>query len=721
MQRSVSFIYILLSIVLLSLFAYPVMAQEKVKLSTEVVTIDGKKFYLHKVNKGETLYSICKAYNVQSKLVAEENPEVFDGLSIGQEIKIPIIKNQNSSADEIASADAFNYHIVSGKETLYSISKEYGVTIDQIYKYNPDVKNGLKKGETIRIPKVEKENAVPVTAEDNRYIYHTVEKKETLYSLSKKYNVTLEEIYELNPEAKDGLKKDQILRIPKKSSPQPSLDKNYRYHIVQKDETLYSLSKKYDVSIQQIEYDNPQIVGRALKIGEELRFKIPSAAFNDENFQSDSLKITILDHQDTLSVVDTMKAPCDSFKYEFYRKPYNIGLLLPFSYDEKDVFMEEQKLEGDKFDPKPKIFIEFYQGVLLALDSLKSQGINVNLFVFDTRYDSATTMKIVDSENFRKLDLAIGPLNKEMVPIVAERAKRDSIYLVLPFSTETEILQDNPFCFQVKPSKATQIQAAGKYFGNYEQLKVLIAMHGDSKELKYCEAFESEYRNSFSGKFGPERKVGIVTKSVEEDGTSSIGGHISADSINLVILPVSGTDEMPFIVNKITELNKLTKRQNLVLLGNPEWCYHESIELDYLHNLRMHLFTPYYIDFEDDKVKDFIKKYRHYFKAEPLPYKNTCTNCNAKNSTYFSFAGFDIMYFFTNALFQSGPDFRFCLEPSNLLQSPFRFERLNETSGFENKGVYLIRYEKYFDLVKMDPENFTEEQMNIDFRDKDPK
>ena len=161
--------------------------------SLEVHVVNGKNYYIHIVEKGESLYAIHKKYDVPQSVIKKENPSVLDGLSIGEKIFIPV-KNEVASA----SVDG-NYinHTVLKKQTLYSIARIYKVKQKAIVAANPGVKHHLKEGQIIKIPvkSIKKEPQQKTDTLTGKYLTHQVLKGETLYSLSKQYNTTVDSIH----------------------------------------------------------------------------------------------------------------------------------------------------------------------------------------------------------------------------------------------------------------------------------------------------------------------------------------------------------------------------------------------------------------------------------------------------------------------------------------------------------------------------------------------
>lgn len=180
------------------------------------------KVITHDVIAKETLYGIEKKYNVSDEDLKKANPFlVTDGLQIGQVLIIP---SKNISAKNTVVQDKVVYHEVLPKETKYSISRQYGITIEELEKRNPDVVANLPIGYRLII----KGDPSKITNEDvsqkegvnqnpsvvSNYIIHEVKPKETLYSLSKMFNVSQEGLVELNPDLKNGVGIGMLLRVP---------------------------------------------------------------------------------------------------------------------------------------------------------------------------------------------------------------------------------------------------------------------------------------------------------------------------------------------------------------------------------------------------------------------------------------------------------------------------------------------------------------------------
>ena len=151
---------LLYAFLLLSCFSF---SQEK---SKEIKTISGKKYYIHKVDKGQSLYAISKTYSIDINVILAENDDTFSGLRNGQELKIPVSGAattiqpiHGSPIDTIRYA----YHKVAKKETIFSICKQYNITDAQLNQWNPSiVTSGIKFGQMLIV--AEKKKVLTATA-----------------------------------------------------------------------------------------------------------------------------------------------------------------------------------------------------------------------------------------------------------------------------------------------------------------------------------------------------------------------------------------------------------------------------------------------------------------------------------------------------------------------------------------------------------------------------
>ncbi len=190
-------------------------------IDSKKIQLDGKEFYLHVVQKGEGLYRISVNYGVSMNEILKANPDINEQLQLGQIVRIPIISGRNSDDYEMEQSRAHIYHTVEKGQTAYFIARKYDVTLEQLYQYNPGIENGLVSGTILKIPST---------------------------SISKKPSIILQPHEKVQQESAKYIK-----------------------HIVQPKETLYSISKQYTTTIESIINENPALRNGILAIGAEIR------------------------------------------------------------------------------------------------------------------------------------------------------------------------------------------------------------------------------------------------------------------------------------------------------------------------------------------------------------------------------------------------------------------------------------------------------------------
>ena len=129
--------------------------------SNNKINIDGTSVYIHKVEQGQTLYAISKAYNVLITDIESSNDSLKNGLKAGMELRIPVLSDKKSKAISLDHSGKFILHKVEKKQTLYAISKKYNLSSEDIQKANPEIAEGLKEGMVIKIPQKEIKTVEP--------------------------------------------------------------------------------------------------------------------------------------------------------------------------------------------------------------------------------------------------------------------------------------------------------------------------------------------------------------------------------------------------------------------------------------------------------------------------------------------------------------------------------------------------------------------------------
>lgn len=208
--------------------AWPVLAaccllQPLASWSQEIRTIDGKKFTVHAVQQGQTLFAISRVHAVPVDELLKANPDAKEGLRIGQELLIPqaaVVKKEARNAPDLLK-DGELKHTAAKKETLFGIARKYGLDINDLLERNPELTGGLREGMDVIIPvKAASASADPALrpAEPTHLIDHVVQPGETLFSLGQRYSVKPEDILVANNGLPEGLKAGSTIRVPKRGA-----------------------------------------------------------------------------------------------------------------------------------------------------------------------------------------------------------------------------------------------------------------------------------------------------------------------------------------------------------------------------------------------------------------------------------------------------------------------------------------------------------------------
>jgi LysM repeat protein len=661
MSRKIFTTRILSTISILFLFislTIPISAQDKT--SGETVLIGGKKYTLYMALPGESPSSIARKFEITLEELYKANPEVKEKLNSGQTVKIPVLTKeaaqvtvsglQNNENDD----HLFSFHSVRRKETVFSIAQKNNITSEDIYQYNPQARDGIKAGDVLKIPKPQTAESKPLATvpETPNQIKHVVKRKETLTSIAKQYNTTEEEILKSNPAIKGSVSKGTVLIIAEHTAPalvkeeQKGVQKYSKYQITGGD-NYYQLEKRFGITKEELDKLNP-ILKDGLNIGMIINIPINESA-DANNLKSNAIQ------------------PNTSSEITFYNqhKAFEIGLFLPFCQNLNDSTRIVQRTAS---------FLEFYSGVLLATEKLTKAGLKTKLFVYDTYQDNKVVEKLVKKPEFLSLDLIIGPVYPENQKVVAELSGKNHIPMISPLSSDSRFALITPDYYQINPGKKLRITGTADYIADhYSDQNIIVLNHGTSSGASKI------ILDRLNQRLGAEkfRQYNILA-----GGTSGLEEMLKSDKENIIVL-AEGSEANVSV--SMTRLNTISKSNKITVVGLQEYTKMQSIDIEHMHNTRLHFLAPYFIDYESSKVNSFIEKYRLAYGSEP---------------TQYSFQGYDIaMHFFTSlGLYgKNFPDTK-QIPKIDLLQTTFSFQQLSDFGGYINNTFNIIEYTDNYEV-----------------------
>lgn len=531
-------------------------------------------------------------------------------------------------------------HIVLERQTLYSISKAYGVSIDDIYRFNPSVKeNGLKKNSIIIIPSADalkSESKVSVTQQDTA---RTVKP-------------------EVRPLVKD--EKKTAARPEKPAAPKKTV------HIVKWYEDLDVIAGQYGVTVEELMAANG-LTGRKLKKRQKLvipapgEVKVEAIAEVLPEEKKDTVAATVAAKaEEVQAAVEEVTVPVK--EYHPVNK-VNAAIILPFT--------------NAKGEPSRQNF-DFYSGALLAVYDLAEEGIDINLTVHDIMDKNS----VYNAEMINSNDVVIGPVSTaDLTKLFFTTGGKGNIVSPL-----------DPRAGKLTASYQTLIQAPAPHAAQYQDLV---------KWMK--EDFRTGDKAILITEKGT-RQSGIISQMKEaldssalayetfsysilegRDVTEPLTRMMSTEGANRVLI---ASESEAFVNDVVRNINLLIYNNlDLVLYAPSKIRSFETIEVENFHNASMHVSLSYYIDYNSAEVKEFLLKYRALYNTEP---------------NQFAFQGYDVTRYFIELCSKYGKDWMEMLEQSDkeMLQSTFRF-RKEEGGGYTNSGIQRIVYDNGYSVIKV--------------------
>ncbi len=566
-------------------------------------------------------------------------------------------KSEKSQSIVFIEGQKFYVHNVGAKETFYSLGKLYEVSQDDIVKYNPHTAEGLKAGQVIKIPFTE---AQPVSKrrESKLFDRHTVISGETAYSIARTYAIPLNTLIEDNPDLDiTHLPLGRQILIRKKSVGESStaqtseelqqyrqaissIDTTMEFHIVKPGETLYSLARKYGVDQQQI---------------------------IDNNLISDGLKANMLlripkytDSTVSAPTADTV-APANIFSPRPPRiltgkSVPNIAVMLPM----------------ENVGKNDKNFKEFYQGVLLALEDFKSEGISTSVKLFNTARSEQKVNAIVTSDSFSDIDLIIGPVYSEEASPAIRYAEAYGIPIVSPLA---DIKAQSHNLYQLAPGADTKYDKLADLLTAASNI-VLISSSDDNRE------FSSEISRAIKAPYSRYNY-----NSATDQGR--IANIIDWNRPNVFII-LSDTElgvdrALAGISSAYNNISSRTSRQaDIHVIGNSKWARYNSLDKNLYFKLNVHYVSSYHADRTSDRVLDFDKRYITAFDNLPSLY---------------AYRGYDAAKIFVGQLMNGEYDFN---TPSTRefrpLVVPYRFASTSENPSHNNTEWVVVHYKNDYTI-----------------------
>jgi LysM repeat protein len=477
------------------------------------------------------------------------------------------------------------------------------------------------------------------------YRKHKVVQGETITQIAHKYNCTPSEIFNLNPDAQSGIQPDAVLIIPN-SKTTVSVN-NSNSHLVSAKETLYSISKLYSVSIEELQNANALLLSEGLKIGQNLAIPNKSGI----KLNSPSVNKPLVNKP----LIALTKSTTNNPKELVFLLPFNIAKI-----ESDTINTIPSKLKKDKF---LNMTLDFYSGVMMAIDSAKTIGLNIDIKIYDSEETKNTSSipSLIQQNKFKKANAIIGPFYQLNIDKLSQSLGNNSIPILSPLSKETGKSSSN--IYQSMPTnedcKAAMINYIFKNNGN------LIALI-DSKKANLKDYLKS---NNYKNKIVGLTPTGLVVR-------DSLRKLLVKNKINYIILDSQKTGFILAATNAMISLMTDYQLQMVILEPNPTLDFYE-IDLNRLVKLKM-MYPSIVRENLSPEAEIFRNKYKKINKIFP---------------NQFAIRGFDLAFDTMMRLSQM-EDFKTVSEnyATEQIENRFNYSK-NSLDTYSNKGIYILNYE----------------------------
>ena len=421
-------------------------------------------------------------------------------------------------------------------------------------------------------------------------------------------------------------------------------------HKVKKKETIFGISRNYGITIEELIQANPEMKTPGYELKKGMLLNIPYSAAEIQAAEAEKAKQTVA----TRKTEETARVASDDVK----NREIRLGVMLPL-----------HNINGDG-----RRMTEYYRGVLMACDSLKKQGISIDVHAWNTAEDGNIN-KVLEDPAAAKCDLIIGPLYSKQMDALSAFVTKHDIRLVIPFSINAPQLTTNRNIFQVYQSQTDQNEAIFvRFIERFKDYHTVVIDCNDSTSKKG--SFTFGLRRQME-----QRGMDVVVTNLKSN-ESNFSKAFSRTKPNVVILNTGRSQELGVAFSKINGLKANSPELDITMFGYTDWLLYTRTHLENFYKYNTFIPSVFYYNPLSAGTQRFEQKYRQNFRSD------------MQNSLpRFAITGFDHAYFFLKGLHKYGKSFNgaegmFGYPP---IQTPLKFERYGN-GGLRNKALLFVHY-----------------------------
>lgn len=354
---------------------------------------------------------------------------------------------------------------------------------------------------------------------------------------------------------------------------------------------------------------------------------------------------------------------------------YNLTYVLPFSTDAAE--LEKLSTEENITGFQPLASIEFYEGALMALDTLDSLGIKLDIHVYNHYKDSSLTAALFSKPEIVRSDVVIGPVFNESLKAASLVAQKNNFFLVSPLSPNNSFIDTNKYFLMVNPTVEAQLEAMLKQIAILHPNANIINLYRSDKPA------EKRLGDEFKKAFSAANNANTMRITDVAGYSEAVAAMKPAD--NFIFL--ASYDEL-FVNGLVRDLSKFSRETPLELLGLQHLLSFESISIDYYENLHFTYPNTYYVNRDAPRVKAFEDAFIEKYSTRPSD---------------FACRGYDLTLYIAMMLAEYGPDLGASAGKYNKAErymlDPVRFAAEKNDTGavryYEKSNITILRYDQF--------------------------
>lgn len=627
-----------------------------------IVNLLGEDYYVYTIKKGDSLFAVAREYDWDYDKLMNLNPHAIAPLNKGMKIYYPAPKSLAESEGEGSiNVDSNVYanvndaaqlpltHKIKRGDTVFGISKMYNVPIDVIYSLNPGSRIGIKEGDTLLLSNSDVEDK-GLSSE-----FYVIKSGDTLYAIAKKYNTTVAEIMKKNPGVSErNFRAGATIKLPESGSGVKTTKKSVEREQLTSFST-YKVEKKdtWESISEKTGVDKENILKANVDSGDKPK---NNSIISIPNIETTTEELTLIEEDPRELTQEGLS--------EIYEDVHGLSENYQVSTVKVAILLAEPNSRKD---------LEFTRGFMAALHTMKDKEDKIDIKVWNMNDQSAELLSELSDLN---PDLILLTTDKGISDSLAEYAEVSQTPMVNIFDVKNDLYTTNPYILQLlTPSNYFNEEIANRIVNDYADAKVIFIGEDPTDQLGAILK---------DGKWNPRNVSSLSISEIAEI-------PFKENESYLIYAFPSKKDEVTELLNAVKEEKEKHLMSDITVVGRPSWVVYEDSSLGTkFYDCNVMIPSRFYYDKNCTGSKMFEMYYKSLFNRNP-----------AKSYPMYAVMGYDIAEYFIPALIEANKDLNALKDYNEGVQSDFSFVRPANWSGLMNSLVYLVRYTPYNTIEKL--------------------